>query len=123
MKMSNADFNEQLRRRTKDFALKVIFLSNDLPRIESAKILARQLVRSATSVAANFRSACRGRSKAEFFSKICIVVEEADETQFWLEMLQDSNIVTDERISQLHNEISQILAITTTIKHKIQSQQ
>jgi four helix bundle protein len=118
-KLSNQEFNEKLRERTKQFALKVIALSDELPVKESAKIINKQLLRAATSVAANFRAACRGRSKQEFYSKICIVVEEADETQFWIEMLQESKIMDCVKLKPFVDEISEILAITTSIKSKL----
>ncbi len=118
-KISNQEFNEKMRERTKQFALRILELSDKLPQKEAAKVINRQLLRSATSVAANFRAACRGRSRAEFFSKICIVVEEADETQFWLEMLRDSKLFDNEKVNNLITEISEILAITTAIKHKL----
>jgi len=89
------EFNEKMRGRTKQFALDVIRLSDLFPFKTSSKILGSQLLRSATSVAANFRAACRGRSKNEFYSKICIVVEESDETQFWLELLKESNMIDE----------------------------
>ena len=120
-RLINQEFNEKMRERTKQFALQVIALSDKLPNKESAKVINRQLLRSATSVAANFRAAYRGRSKAEFYSKICIVVEEADETQFWLEMLIDSKLIVNNHsdIIKLISEISEILAITTSIKSKM----
>jgi len=121
-KLSNQEFNEKMRERTKQFALQVIILSDKLPNKESARVINKQLLRSATSVAANFRAACRGRSNAEFYSKVCIVVEEADETQFWLEMLVDSKLINNNHsdIKILISEISEILAITTSIKSKLQ---
>jgi len=120
-RISNQEFNEKMRERTKQFALQVIAFSDQLPNKESARIIIKQLLRSATSVAANFRAACRGRSKAEFYSKVCIVVEEADETQFWLEILADSKLMVNNHsdILKLINEVSEILAITTSIKSKI----
>ncbi|MCL2511040.1 MAG: four helix bundle protein [Bacteroidales bacterium] len=118
-RLSNQEFNAQLRERTKQFALKVIALSDELPMKESARVINRQLLRAATSVAANFRAACRGRSKQEFYSKLCIVVEEADETQFWIEMLQESKIMDCMKLKPFAEEISEILAITTSIKHKL----
>jgi four helix bundle protein len=118
-RLSNKEFNEVWRKRTKEFALKIIELSDELPTKESARVINRQLLRAATSVAANFRAACRGRSKQEYYSKLCIVVEEADETQFWLEMLQESKLLTELKIAPLLTEISEILAITTSIKNKL----
>ena len=118
-RLSNKEFNEVWRKRTKEFALKVIVLSDELPKKESARVINRQLLRAATSVAANFRAACRGRSKQEYYSKICIVVEEADETQFWLELLQESKIIDEKMGKPFLEEISEILAITTSIKNKL----
>jgi len=118
-KMTNQEFNEIWRGKTKQFALKVIALCDELPNKESAKIISRQLLRAATSVAANYRAACRGRSKQEYYSKICIVVEEADETQFWLELLQESKLIEEIKIKPLLEEVSEILAVTTSIKNKL----
>jgi len=120
-KLSNQEFNEKMRARTKQFALQVISLSDKLPNKESARVINKQLLRSATSVAANFRAACRGRSNAEFYSKVCIVVEEADETQFWLELLVDSKLIDNNHydMKMLTSEVSEILAITTSIKNKL----
>ena len=120
-KLSNQEFNEKMRARTKQFALQVISLSDKLPNKESARVINKQLLRSATSVAANFRAACRGRSNAEFYSKVCIVVEEADETQFWLELLVDSKLIDNNHydMKMLISEVSEILAITTSIKNKL----
>jgi len=84
--------SEALKLRTKDFALRVLRLYRSLPRTEEARILGTQLLRSSTSIGANYRAACRGRSRAEFVAKLGIVLEEADETVFWLELLQEGNI-------------------------------
>ena len=116
---TNLEFNMKLRERTKRFVLRIIKLCDELPQKESAKVISRQLLRSATSVAANFRSACRGRSKAEFYSKICIVVEEADETQYWLELLRDSSLVDNLLLQEIIQESTEIVAITTSIKHHL----
>ncbi len=117
--MTNTEFNIKMKERTKQFALSIITLSKLLQGSESARIINRQLLRSATSVAANYRAACRGRSNAEFYSKICIVVEEADETEFWLELLRDSQLVSLHFLIQSLTEISEIIAITNSIKHKL----
>ena len=121
-RVTNIEFNERMRERTKKFALDIIRLSDLLPHKTSSKVLGKQLLDSATSLAANFRAACRGRSKNEFYSKICIVVEESDETQFWLEMIKDSKLVSDLHINPLLHEIAEITAIVTSIKHKINTQ-
>jgi four helix bundle protein len=103
--------HEELRRRTKSFAIRVVKLFRSLPRTEDARIIGRQVLRSGTSVAANYRAVCRARSKAEFISKIDVVVEEADETVFWLEMLVETNIVTAKRMDKLLREANELLAI------------
>ena len=82
-----------------------------LPKTEEAKIMGRQVLRSGTSVAANYRAVCRARSKAEFAAKLGIVVEEADETVFWLELLVESGIVPEERARGLTDEAKELLAI------------
>ncbi len=102
---------EQLRQRTKQFALRIVKLFRALPRSPVAQIMGRQVLRSGTSVAANYRAVCRARSKAEFIAKIGVVVEEADETVFWLEMLVESGIVRAKRMESLRKEARELLAI------------
>ncbi|WP_426491852.1 four helix bundle protein [Hymenobacter sp. 102] len=100
--------NEAMRLRTKTAALRIIKLYQQLPRSGEAEVLGRQILRSATSVAANYRAACRARSAAEFYAKLCICVEEADETQLWLELLGDVSIVPKSRLTDLENEYAHI---------------
>jgi len=90
---SRAEFNQLLRERTKAAALRIIALYQNLPRTGEADVIGKQLLRAATSVAANYRAACRGRSAAEWYAKLCICVEEADESLFWLELLGDAGII------------------------------
>jgi four helix bundle protein len=90
---------EELRDRTKKFAVRVVRVYKALPFKTDAQVLGKQLIRCGTSVAANYRAACRSRSKAEWVGKIGIVVEEADETAFWLEMLSDCDIVPQKKVS------------------------
>ena len=111
-----ASFNQVFRDRTKAAALRVIRLFQQLPRTGEAQILGKQLLRSATSVAANYRAACRGRSGAEWFAKMSICLEEADETQFWLELLSEAEILPKPRLESLHQEFSEIVAILTTAR-------
>ena len=111
-----ASFNQAFRERTKAAALRVIRLFQQMPRTGEAQILGKQLLRSATSVAANYRAACRGRSGAEWFAKMSICLEEADETQFWLELLSDAEILPKPRLESLHQEFSEIVAILTTAR-------
>ena len=102
---------ETLRARTKGFALRIIRLSQHLPHSTEAQVLDKQLLRSRTAVAANYRAAGRARSQAEFTSKIAIVVEEAEETAFWLECLGESGIVKMQLLHDLHRESEELLAI------------
>jgi len=103
--------SEQLNARTKRFALEIIALVSKLPRTLVAEIIARQLVRCATSVGANYRAACRGRSRAEFAAKISIVLEEADETLYWLEILHDSGVSTEKSVLEVMKEAGELIAI------------
>ena len=103
--------SEALKTRTRQLALRVIRLFRALPPSPEARVIGRQLLRSATSVAANYRAACRGRSRAEFLAKIGIVVEEADESVFWLELLADADIMEREKLRDLIGEANELLAI------------
>jgi len=105
--------HHQLRDRTKAFALRVIHMSDSLPRTRSGNVIGNQILRSATGMAANHRAAGRSRSKAEFVAKIGVVIEEADETVFWLEMLRDSGIVKPTKLDSMLDEANQLLAIFT----------
>ena len=100
-----------LRDRTKQFALRILKVCNSLPNSEAARAISRQLLRSATSVAANYRAVGRARSQAEFVAKIGIVVEEADESVFWLELLVDGGIVTKSRLDGLITEANELVSI------------
>jgi len=102
---------DELRQRTKKFAIRIVTLFRSLPRMPDAQTLGKQLLRSGTSVAANYRAVCRARSKAEFISKMGIVVEEADETVFWLEILVETGILRAERAFDLQAEANELLAI------------
>jgi len=102
---------EELRNRTKRFALRVIRLFRSLPRTTEAQVLGKQLLRSGTSVGANYRATGRARSKAEFIAKMGIVVEEADETVFWIECLIESEIVKKELLADLLAEANELVAI------------
>ncbi|HWG87632.1 MAG TPA: four helix bundle protein [Candidatus Acidoferrales bacterium] len=103
--------HRDLRRRTQDFALRILKMSRALPRNREADVIARQVLRSGMSVAANYRAAGQGRSKAEFIAKLGIVIEETDETIFWLEMLGKSGIVRPARLEALLEEANQLLAV------------
>ena len=100
-----------LQKRTKAFALLVIRLCRAAPRNEESRIICRQLLRSATSVAANYRAVCRARSTADFTSKLGIVLEEADESLFWLELLLDAGILSRERVEGALTEANELVSI------------
>jgi four helix bundle protein len=108
------NFAEAFKIRTKKFALRIIKLFQSLPKTDEARIIGKQLLRSATSTAANYRAVCRARSDAEFHSKISIVVEEADETVFWIETLGEAEIVKNERLKELLQEANEILKIVAS---------
>lgn len=112
---------EALKKRTKEFALRVLRLLDSIPHGRIEDVLVRQLAKAATSVGANYRAACRGRSKADFVSKITIVEEEADETQYWLELLMDLGRGNRTEIVALIEEAKELTAIFTasgrTAKH------
>jgi four helix bundle protein len=101
----------ELKARTKDFALRVGRLVDALPNTIKGRTIANQIMRSATSVAANYRAACRARSRAEFIAKIGVVEEEADETAFWLELTIDSNLCRKKKIEPLLRETIELVAI------------
>jgi four helix bundle protein len=100
-----------LKARTKQFALRVMELVDALPRAIQGRAIANQIIRSATSVAANYRAACRAWSCAEFIAKIGVIKEEADETAFWLELIIDSAMLTETRIRPLLTEAGELIAI------------
>ena len=102
---------EQLKERTKQFALRVIHLVNALPNSKMAEVIGRQLLRSATSVGANYRAACRARSRAEFMAKLGVVEEEIDESAYWLELLMESGVMPATRLADLMEEANELIAI------------
>src|SRR6266536_5437613 len=114
--MRNSEFgmrNEpDLKKRTKAFALRILKLVDALPKTTAGRAFASQIVRSGTSVAANYRSACRAKSTADFVAKMSIVEEEADETLFWLELLEESELVTATKLTAIKQEANEWIAIT-----------
>ena len=102
---------DELKLRTKQFALRVISLVAALPKTIEGRAIANQLVRSGTSVAANYRAACRARSRSEFIAKMGVVLEEADETQLWLELIIESKLVPIKRVESLLGEATELVAI------------
>ncbi|MDI9860471.1 four helix bundle protein [Flectobacillus roseus] len=102
---------ELIKQRTKTFAIRVIRLVDSLPQTVSAQVIAKQIVRSSTAVAANYRASCRARSQAEFIAKLGIVEEEADESLFWLELLVESGIVKRDKLELLMTEANELTSI------------
>jgi four helix bundle protein len=102
---------EELKSRTKAFTLRVIRLCESLPETPTARMIRNQLLRCGSSVGANYRAACRARSKADFVSKMGIVEEETDETVYWMELLVDADVVKRSRVADLLDEANQILSI------------
>lgn len=110
-------FIETLKKRTKKFAVDVILFSDTLKNSKASSVITYQLIKAATSTGANYRAACRARSKAEFFSKICIVVEESDESEYWFEVILDTNSSNDKQeLQKLLNEANEISKIMTKAK-------
>lgn len=110
-----------LRVRTKEFALRIICMFAALPKTDIARVLGRQVLRSGTSVGANYREAYRARSGSEFVSKIGDCLKELEETAYWLELLVDSGTVSSLKMAALIQETSELLAIFTTISKKTKS--
>lgn len=102
---------QELQNRTKGFALRVLKLVDALPRTAAGRAISNQLVRSATSVGANYRAACRARSRAEFAAKLGTVLEEADESLYWLEIIRDSGLMSQSKLSLLLQEANELTAI------------
>ena len=107
---------KELLQRTKNFALRIIKLVNALPNNPAGRAIGGQLIRSGTSVSANYRAACRGRSKAEFVAKLGIVEEEADESALWMELIIESELIEEKLVADLLNEARQITAIVAAPK-------
>jgi four helix bundle protein len=103
---------DEFKLRTKKIALRIIRLVNALPMSGVPGVIGKQLLRSGTSIGANYRAACRGKSKADVLHKLAIVEEEADESLYWIELLVESEIVSEKKLLSLSNEISEILRMT-----------
>jgi four helix bundle protein len=106
----------ELLERTKQFALRIFKLVDALPQTIQARAVAVQLIRSGTSVGANYRAACRARSKPEFIAKLGVVEEEADESAFWLELIMETNLLSATKVEPLLSEASEIVAIMASSK-------
>ncbi len=105
---------QEMKARTKRFALRIIRLVDSLPSSTSSGVIGKQLLRSGTSVGANYRSACRAKSSADFLFKLTIVEEEADESAYWMELLVESDLVRETLLSDLLDEANQLVAIVVS---------
>ena len=105
---------KEFKNRTKDIAIRVIRLVETLPNSHSAQVIGKQLLRSATSIGANYRAACRGKSTADLLHKLAIVEEEADESIYWLELLIEAEIVSEKKLAVLMSDINEIVAMTVS---------
>ena len=112
---------DELKDRTKRFALRILKLVAAMPKTIEGRAIASQLVRCGTSVAANYRATCRARSKAEFIAKVGVVLEEADETLLWLELIAEANILPPKRIDPLLAEASELVAIMVASRRSASS--
>ena len=111
----NADSRQDLRKRTREFALRIIKVYAALPKTTEAQVLGKQLLRSGTSVGAHYREACRAKSNADFISKIEGGLQELDETTYWLELLSEGQIVSPNRLESLEAEANELIAIFVTM--------
>jgi four helix bundle protein len=109
-------FREELKDRTKKYALRIIKLAEALPKTKTGDVVSKQVIRCGTSVASNYRAACRAKSDLDFLSKMGIVEEEADESIFWLEIIIDSGLMRKELVLSLLQEGNEILAIVISSK-------
>lgn len=111
-------FIEKMKKRTKQFAVDVLEFCDSLKTNKASSVIIYQLVKAATSTGTNYRAACRARSKKEFFSKICIVVEEADESEYWQEVIKDARLSKEsDKLNGLLNEVVEIIKITSKAKN------
>ncbi|MFW5982939.1 MAG: four helix bundle protein [bacterium] len=113
------NYKETIRERLRLFALSILDLSDQIPKSTRGKVINYQLTKSGTSMYVNYRSALRGRSKAEFFSKLCIVVEEADETEGWLELTISSNLLNKSFVNEMHTESLELLKILSSMRGRL----
>lgn len=119
--MMETNYNQIFAKRTKALAIKIINELSELPYSDKVSVIRKQLFRSASSTAANYRAMCRARSDKEKYAKICIVVEEADETVFWLEVIEEVNMISQVKIDEMMKESLEILKVTSSYKSKLRS--
>lgn len=119
--MKNFDQAEDLKARTKHFAIKIVTTVGGLKGTIESRVLGTQVLRSGTSLAANYRAVCRARSRAEFIAKLGVVVEETDETIFWLDLMAETNVVSRDQIDNLLKEAYELLAIFSASRRTAKS--
>lgn len=119
--MMENNYNQIFAQRTKALAIKIINDLSELPYSDKVSVIRKQIFRSASSTAANYRAMCRARSDKEKYAKICIVVEEADETVFWLEVIENVNMLTSEKLEEIMKESLEILKVTSAYKSKLKT--
>ena len=113
------EYNDIFRERTKKLALEIVREMAKVKFSDEVSVIRKQIIRSATSVAANYRAACRARSERERYAKMCIVVEEADETAFWLELIEELEIIPIAKVNEFKNETEEILKVMSSYKKKL----
>ena len=119
--MDNKEFAYSLEKRTLQFAVRIIRLSTSLPVSSEAQVIKTQITKSGTSIGANYREANRSRSKADFKNKIKICESEASETQYWLDVIQEANLCSKNKIKDLYRECSELVAIFTSIANNLKN--
>lgn len=119
--MMENNYNQIFAQKTKALAIKIINDLSELPYSDKVSVIRKQIFRSASSTAANYRAMCRARSDKEKYAKICIVVEEADETVFWLEVIENFNMLTSEKLEEIMKESLEILKVTSAYKSKLKT--
>ena len=115
----NERVRQDLRGRTKTFALRIIKLYTSLPKSQEAQVLGKQILRSGTSVGAHYHEACRAKSNADFISKVEGGLQEIEETIYWMELIGESNIFSEERLKPLHKEAEELIAMFVTMAKNI----
>ncbi|WP_299213624.1 four helix bundle protein [uncultured Dokdonia sp.] len=117
--MDKSEFIKQFKSRTKALAVKIVLFYDEMPKTDASRVMGRQLIRSVTSTAANYRAACIARSSKEFYAKMSIVVEEADETLFWLEMIKDTGMATEEKLKPFIKEATEIAKVMSVARKNV----
>ena len=111
IKLKHVMTTEELKERTRKFGIRVLKMSDHLPKCYSALVISRQITRSASSVGANYRAACRSKSPRDFINKLKIVEEELDETEYWLVMIKEMGFISADQLRELYLEVNELLSI------------